>query len=144
MRIRMVLAAATTLAALLCVPVFSSASAEAATPHCNDIAFFHSTWLPPDRILLPIYKATGSVTCTLSRGDHNIAVEVLQSALVDIYDQHITVDSDFGPATQQALKNVQAELRISADGIYGPQTRDHICWPDADYPGGCVWLNNNH
>lgn len=36
----------------------------------------------------------------------------------------VTIDGVFGPATAQAVKNVQATARITQDGVVGPQT-----WP---------------
>jgi hypothetical protein len=64
--------------------------------------------------------------------------------MVDIYGENIAVDSDSGLHTYNAVRDVQGMLSIHVDGICGPQTRDHICWPDADNPDACIWLNSNH
>jgi len=44
---------------------------------------------------------------------------------------HLAKDGDFGPATKAALIRVQQYHRITADGIYGPQTAlamRHAAW----------------
>lgn len=46
----------------------------------------------------------------LRRGDHGVAVEVLQRAL------HVSVDGQFGPATQHALTAAQTAHKVAASG----------------------------
>lgn len=38
----------------------------------------------------------------------------------------LSADGSFGPRTEAALKAVQRHTGAGADGIYGPNTRDHI------------------
>lgn len=58
---------------------------------------------------------------TLRRGDNNAEVKKLQNAL-NLFDQRLTADGSFGPATEQAVKNFQAYWKIGSDGVYGPKT----------------------
>jgi peptidoglycan hydrolase-like protein with peptidoglycan-binding domain len=44
------------------------------------------------------------------------AVEALQAAL------HITVDGDFGPQTEAAIRRLQAHVGLTVDGVVGPST----------------------
>ena len=62
----------------------------------------------------------------LHRGSKGKDVADLQFALVAACGQHIRVDNDFGPATETAVKNVQAFFHIQVDGVVGPKTRSVI------------------
>ncbi|MFC4613429.1 peptidoglycan-binding domain-containing protein [Cellulomonas algicola] len=53
-------------------------------------------------------------------------VLLLQRSLVICYGQNISADGYYGDKTMAALKNVQAQLGIQVDGLYGNETRDHI------------------
>ena len=68
--------------------------------------------------------------CQLKKGAKNDAVRALQRGLKICYKKSITVDGDFGSATQTALKQVQSKLGVSVDGEYGPQTRKHFQFAD--------------
>jgi hypothetical protein len=57
---------------------------------------------------------------TLRRGSNGDLVELLQSRL------KLTVDGIFGPATEAAVKALQAGHNIAADGIVGPQTWEKL------------------
>jgi hypothetical protein len=66
--------------------------------------------------------------CVLARGDHNVGVLALQESLNACYGQGLAQDSDFGPLTEQAVKNVQNEINeifgnvLAVDGRFGPKT----------------------
>ena len=45
-----------------------------------------------------------------------------QALLVHAAAQNITIDGNFGPRTEEAVKNVQRFFKITVDGIVGPQT----------------------
>lgn len=57
----------------------------------------------------------------LRRGAKGAAVEDLQELLID-QGQQIQVDGDFGPATERAVRAVQAGLGVSVDGVVGGNT----------------------
>ena len=81
---------------------------------------------------------TGRDNCDLGVGNDSGAVKTLQRELNACYGQHLGVDGVFGSQTQAALKVAQRRERIPADGVYGPQTRDHFHW--ADNLGLCARL----
>ncbi len=71
----------------------------------------------------PLPKPTGKYTGvipvpTLKNGSEGVAVKNLQSFL-NWYGCKLTVDGDFGSATQEAVKLFQKSEGISSDGIYG-------------------------
>lgn len=71
----------------------------------------------------PLPKPTGKYTGvipvpTLKKGSAGIAVKNLQSFL-NWYGCKLTVDGEFGSATQSAVKLFQKSEGISSDGIYG-------------------------
>ena len=57
------------------------------------------------------------------RGDQGHPVITLQE-LLRAHGQHVAADGVFGPATEAAVKAVQASRGVPADGVVGPQT-----WP---------------
>jgi peptidoglycan hydrolase-like protein with peptidoglycan-binding domain len=59
---------------------------------------------------------SGSESSAPSEGTPAGAVAQLQSAL------HLTVDGDFGPATEAAVRRLQARHGLTVDGIVGPET----------------------
>lgn len=70
----------------------------------------------------------------LSRRD---SVESLQRTLNRCYDENLVPDGIFGDRTEGALWRAQVDEGISADGEYGPQTRDALAWHVVN-GGGCV------
>lgn len=50
------------------------------------------------------------------------ATRYLQGVLRRKASQNIAVDGDFGPATDRAVRNLQAFFRLTVDGVVGPQT----------------------
>jgi len=63
---------------------------------------------------------------TVRRGSVGIPVKRMQSTLKDMWNQTVTVDGNFGPQSEQALKNVQAFMGLTVDGVCGPKTWDCI------------------
>lgn len=54
-------------------------------------------------------------------GDQGTQVAEIQGELANLgYD--VVADGDFGPATQEAVREFQASAGIAADGLVGPQT----------------------
>ena len=81
-----------------------------------------------------IGNSSGRYNCDLGVSNQGIAVRVLQFALNQCYGQHLAQDGIYGSLTKQAVEVAQRAAGITADGIYGPQTRDHIKWPE--FTGG--------
>jgi hypothetical protein len=64
-----------------------------------------------------------SPNCISAQGaGPNGAVQTLQLNLRDCHRKALDPDGHFGPITRRALTDVQKDLRIRADGVYGPQT----------------------
>ncbi|MEU6067585.1 MULTISPECIES: peptidoglycan-binding domain-containing protein [Streptomyces] len=79
---------------------------------------------------------------------------VLQESLTACFGQNIAEDSDFGPATEQAVKNAQTMINqmwgsnvLSVDGRFGPKTSSYFKFQAYDYSDGqngshtgiCYW-----
>ncbi len=59
---------------------------------------------------------------TLKKGSKGDAVEGLQNALNQRGSGSGSVDGEFGPATEKAVKHFQGDAGLAADGIVGPGT----------------------
>lgn len=57
----------------------------------------------------------------LKLGDSGEKVKELQSKL-NKFKYNLTVDGEFGTSTEFAVKNFQSKVKISSDGVAGPQT----------------------
>ena len=62
---------------------------------------------------------------TLRRGSQGNDVKHLQALLTGL-GYRISIDGDFGPATENALMRYQIANALSSDGIAGPQTQAHL------------------
>lgn len=61
----------------------------------------------------------------LERGDSGESVKTLQRVAKAWYPKdlgYVTVDGEFGPDTERAVKFVQAKFGLTQDGVAGPQT----------------------
>ena len=67
------------------------------------------------------------------------AVKALQQNLNICYQQQLTVDGAFGPATKSALMAAQRKIGIAADGVYGPITRNNMLWFGNSYNCQFIW-----
>lgn len=63
---------------------------------------------------------------TMRRGDTGASVRDLQFALVAGANQSVTVDGQYGPQTELAVKNVQRFMHLTVDGVCGVNTRAAI------------------
>ncbi|MFC9897728.1 peptidoglycan-binding protein [Nocardia sp. NPDC127579] len=123
LRTRAALSAAAVILAGVGTGVLTAAPANAAST-CS------GTYKHEDRSgRIATMPSTGSYGCMMRNGDSSDAVKALQMALRHCYGQNISVDGQFGPRTESALKYAQREAGASADGIYGPDTRSKIKWP---------------
>jgi peptidoglycan hydrolase-like protein with peptidoglycan-binding domain len=59
----------------------------------------------------------------VQHGDQAHPVPTLQY-LLRAHGQQVTVDGQFGPRTQEAVRAVQKDHHVTVDGVVGPQT-----WP---------------
>lgn len=59
----------------------------------------------------------------LGRGDKGVPVKQLQKLLNDWFQAGLTVDGDFGPATETAVKAAQAKMGVDPDGFWGDKSR---------------------
>lgn len=77
----------------------------------------------------------------LKKGSKGEEVKKLQESL------NITIDGDFGPATELAVMKFQAQQGLEADGIVGPKTLNKIQNRNVNtkHDNGYVWiLDNGH
>lgn len=72
-------------------------------------------------------RSTNPVHAMLRRGDTGPDVILLQQKLATHGRSiHLTVDGDFGPATEAAVKAFQSAEGLIADGLVGPKTREAL------------------
>lgn len=62
----------------------------------------------------------------LKRGSKGELVELLQELLV-VRGYIIVIDGDFGPKTEEAVKDFQNKQHLTVDGIVGPMTWNALC-----------------
>ena len=105
-----------------------------ALPSCTTYRSYSGLWGPS--------TSGGSVNCLLGMGNEGKAVRQLQHTMKYCarYKRNITVDGDFGSGTRGALKWVQRKERVTADGVYGPDTRKKMYFMVVDGPGNCQRL----
>ena len=60
------------------------------------------------------------IPATIKKGSNGADVKTLQTRL-NANGAKLTVDGDFGPATEVAVKAYQKAKKLTADGIVGPQ-----------------------
>lgn len=126
-------------------------SASAAEVHCASFTWVQAGGSVPDGSYYLHKPSTaansGNYNCVVTRGDHNYAVLALQETLIACYSQNIQPDMDFGPATEQAVKNAQTIINgrwnagLSVDGRFGPVTSSWFSFKqykqDGTHTNGC-------
>ncbi|MGR4880799.1 peptidoglycan-binding protein [Streptomyces sp. LARHCF249] len=71
----------------------------------------------------------GSTSCVMGRGSNSPAVEELQLALSICYGMDTGgTDGIYGAKTEAAVRSLQYATGQTADGIYGPNTRNVVEW----------------
>ena len=97
--------------------------AAAALLYCNDQYTYFTTG-PSRYTLIPQYEDFRQATqrCYLERGTRGVGVSRLQATLASCYGKAIAVDGAFGNATYNALLQVQRQIGVTIDGVYGPNT----------------------
>jgi hypothetical protein len=104
--------------------VFSSGSSEppAVTfPPTTQPATVPSTQTTP-----PSTPTTTAPAATLKPGDTGPKVRALQRALTAAGYPTGKVDGDYGPATTKAVQDLQKASGLTADGVFGPKTREAL------------------
>ncbi|GEO26686.1 hypothetical protein AAC03nite_24710 [Alicyclobacillus acidoterrestris] len=79
-----------------------------------------------DRILLDPGGWQQTMSTLLQEGSTGDAVKTLQQELNTVLGIKLTVDGDFGPKTEAAVKSFQQQYHLSVDGIVGPQTESAL------------------
>lgn len=115
-------------------------SAYAAYTHCNDNYAIRT--LGPGYAEVPV-DSTASANCILEEGNSSIAVTDLQISLNVCYGKGLAEDGVFGPATYNAVLQVQSQIGVTVDGVYGPGTRHAMVWYDYYTSNSCYHLFNN-
>jgi peptidoglycan hydrolase-like protein with peptidoglycan-binding domain len=103
------------------------------------------------------YQTAGlEPSCNLKYGNHNDAVLRLQDDLnfcygpggqvAHLFSPALGRDSDFGPATQGAVRAVQRQYGLSVDGQAGPATRSTMWHPSLNgaycaKPTTPIWIS---
>ena len=59
---------------------------------------------------------------TIRRGSVSPKVKKAQAIMVANFGQAVTIDGNFGPQTEAAVRNIQAFFGLTVDGVCGPQT----------------------
>lgn len=72
----------------------------------------------------PTVKPTGldAISTTLTRGSTGDQVKALQQYLAGLGYSNVKPDGVFGPLTEQAVKQYQADNGLKADGYFGPNS----------------------
>ncbi|WP_412747558.1 peptidoglycan-binding domain-containing protein [Krasilnikovia sp. M28-CT-15] len=115
------MAASAALTTGLLTGISPAAPAAAALPGCVDTGWAIGA---EHRMQIQVpWDRNNHTNCTLQSGARNDGARALQRALHYCYHENIAVDGDFGDGTKRALRRVQGRLHVTADGVYGPQTR---------------------
>lgn len=115
----------------------ASGSVTAQEPQLAALAYC-TTWVKITKTSTTYIRLPGagsSISCTMGEGATGLHVAALQNALKICYGRSITVDQEFGPATESALKYAQGQAGAGVDGIYGSESRDKLKWPRFDNNG---------
>ena len=70
----------------------------------------------------PTSQPVPAPTTTLKPGENGAQVKVLQRALASLGFSTGTVDGDYGPATEEAVKQFQRSAGLDVDGVVGSAT----------------------
>ncbi len=125
---------ATAMLALLLTAVGPASTFEAqaaTTASCNGTATVKvTTGSSSKSITVPININSSKKTtikCVMGNGNQGAAVEAIQNAAEECYDLSLGsagVDGVYGSATTAAVKKIQKAGKVTADGVYGPNTHN--------------------
>jgi peptidoglycan hydrolase-like protein with peptidoglycan-binding domain len=71
-------------------------------------------------------SAATTGTTTEQSAETTAAVIELQQVMTDLGYYSGPIDGVYGEATTEGVKNMQTDLGVTADGIYGPETHDAL------------------
>lgn len=115
----------------------ASAGPANAQSSCTSSTAFLVDTVPKVTVNIPTIGAqTGQDNCLLGIGNDNPGVGVLQRDLNICYRAGLVVDNIYGWHTYMAVRNAQSASGAYVDGVYGPNTRDHIWWIASN--GRCI------
>jgi peptidoglycan hydrolase-like protein with peptidoglycan-binding domain len=122
--------------AALTVSPFVPAGVASAAPTCSRTTNVFIPDLGGSTKMPSTGSTAASTSCTMGRGAQSSAVTWLQQSLNVCYQFELTqkklyplaTDSMFGAKTESGLRAAQSAAGTSADGVYGPHTRDAILW----------------
>ncbi|MGW4060928.1 peptidoglycan-binding domain-containing protein [Amycolatopsis sp. NPDC004747] len=141
-------AAVATVLAATAFTLVPSGVASAATPLCTTTINVNRGG---NNLAVPA-TGSGNVTCLIGRTQaaNSAVVRSLQYTLKACYPTvhlaapyaselvgNLAVDGGFGPRTEAALKGVQGSIGTTADGVYGPNTRNAMRFPSNDVANRC-------
>lgn len=108
----------------------ASAATEQALPRCGQFTTVKQDFLGTKvHTTLPSTGLHNNDTeCKLQWGDEYPGVFVLQDAISRCFAK-IKLDAKYYGETESAVRFIQALNGITADGVYGPDTRDVMGWP---------------
>lgn len=127
-RAKSAMATGALLAGLLGGALVSAPSASAANSPCSHGSYVYNKVTNPTSYKYIPYVTGDWSDCWLDRGMSNTAVRALQKNLNSCYGYKLETDGVFGALTESALISVQKKVGVSADGDYGPNTRDAMSW----------------
>ncbi|MFF5436381.1 peptidoglycan-binding protein [Streptomyces achromogenes] len=127
------LAALTTLAAAVGGVLVTAPAAGAADGYCTTTT---AVSRGDYGVLIPA-TSSGSTSCVMSRGFTGGQVEALQFALRICHGLDTGgIDGVYGARTEAAVRALQSAIGLTADGIYGANTRNVLQWRWLAYPVG--------
>ncbi|MFF4354962.1 peptidoglycan-binding protein [Streptomyces sp. NPDC001530] len=135
------LATGTMMAALL-GGVITAAPAHAADGVCTGSVVVQNG--SGRHFVLPINVANNTSYCYLQYGHTGAGVRALQKNMNSCYGKTLELDGSFGPATRDALRDVQDRIGAAVDGVYGRETRGKMKWARYSNETGarydCIYL----
>ncbi|MFG2682122.1 peptidoglycan-binding protein [Streptomyces sp. NPDC048392] len=125
-RIKAALATGTMMAALF-GGVVTAAPAHAADGVCTGSTAVQNG-STGRHFVYPINVADFTIYCYLQYGHTGPGVRALQKNMNSCYGKSLALDGVFGPATRDALRNVQSRIGAGVDGVYGRETMGKMKW----------------
>jgi hypothetical protein len=104
--------------------VVPSSPASAALPPCTSWSKVYVFWGVYAKVPTTLLHS-GNMNCALRRNDEYVGVDFLEWFSLRMCHGFASPDSRYDQRTEDFIRFAQASRGITADGIYGPQTRNH-------------------